>query len=288
MKCPNCGSEKVILDQDHGEVKCSDCGFVVEEVVDTGQEWRAYDGEQLVARARAEPVKAPSRLATVIGRPGALSAERRYEFARLSLIQDSISADERSVSAGKREIARIAAAAQLPQQVKEEAQRLFTVAHKEGLLKGGSVAAMAVACLALACREFGLPSVTHKLVELSAADMQRVRRCYTALLECLGKRVILKPPTPLKYVPMIAGKLGVSTKVQRTAAEIIKAAEEGKIILGKPPRSVAAAALYIAALIHGERERGRQEIAEAAGITETTLRKRAKELMKRLDITVQV
>ncbi|MEM1759825.1 MAG: TFIIB-type zinc ribbon-containing protein, partial [Thermofilaceae archaeon] len=72
MKCPNCGSEKVILDQDHGEVKCSDCGFVVEEVVDTGQEWRAYDGEQLVARARAEPVKAPSRLATVIGRPGAL------------------------------------------------------------------------------------------------------------------------------------------------------------------------------------------------------------------------
>lgn len=288
MKCPNCGSEKVILDQYCGEVKCSECGFIVEEVVDTGQEWRAYDGEQQFARARAEPVKPFTRLATVIGRSNVLSVRRRYEFARLSLLQDSISADDRSVIAGKSEIARLAASVQLPQQVREEAQRLFVLAHEAGLLKGSGIAPMTIACLALACREFGLPSLTHKLVELSAADPHKVRRCYTALLESLGKKVALKPSTPLKYVPMIAGKLNMSTRVQRTAAEIIRAAEEGKIILGKPPRSVAAAALYIASLIHGEREKGRQEIAGAAGITETTLRKRAKELLRRLDITVQV
>lgn len=288
MKCPNCASDKLMHDPHAGEVKCSECGFVVEEIVDTGQEWRAYSEEQRLARARAEPVRPLTQLSTVIGWTGTLSPERRREFARLSRAQSFVAGDERSIVAGGREVARIAAAVQLPQRVREEAQRLFVVAQRAGLLKACGVTAMAVACLVLACREYGLPDPAAKLFEVASVDPQKVRRSYALLLRHVSGKVVLKPPTPLKYVPMIAGELNLSPKVQQAAARIIKAAEDAKILLGKPPRSVAAAALYIAALIHGEGRRRRQEFAEAAEVTETTLRKRAKELLKKLELQIHI
>jgi len=288
MKCPNCGSERIVYDYHTGEVKCSECGYVIEEIIDTAQEWRAYTEEQRLARARAEPVKAHAQMATLIGWASGLSAERRSEFARLSRVQILAASDEKSIKAGVREIARITAALQLPNQVREEAQRLFVVAQRAGLLRSGGVAAMAAACIMLACREYGLPDPGPRLFEVSPADRQRVRRCYVELAMLVSGRVRLKPPSPLKYVPMIVSKLGLSPEIQQLAAKIIRAAEAGRVLLGKPPRSIAAASVYLAALICGERGRRRYEIAEAAGITETTLRKRAKELLRRLDIVVQI
>lgn len=285
--CPNCGSTKLILDHRTGELKCSDCGYVIEEgAVDLGPEWRAYNEEQRLARARAEPVKFPTQLYTVIGRGSGLSAAKRVEFARLSLLQSSVSGEEdRSIRAGMDEISRLTAAAQLPQQVRDEAFRLFVRAQRAGLLRGSSVACVAAACIVLACREFGFPNPALKLCELAGLDPSRVRHSYALLLQHLGVKP--KPPSPLKYLPMIASKLGLSMKTQRTAAEIIRAAQGGLLLLGKPPRSIAAAALYIASSIHGER-RSRSAFAAAAGVTETTLRKRVRELVKRLDVYIYV
>jgi len=287
--CPNCSSSRLVFDPHSGELKCAECGFVVEEeFIDTGPEWRAYDEEQRLARSRAEPARPLARLSTVIGKSGALSAARRAEFARLSLVHAAVSGeDERSLRAGREEVSRLTSALQLPQRVKEEAVRLFALAQRAGLLKGGSVVCMAVACIALACREFGIPNPTPKLCEVAPADPSRVRRSYALLLQHLSGKLKLEPPSALKYLPMIACKLGLSAKVQRTAAEIIRAADEARILLGKPPKSIAVAALYISSAIHGER-RGRAAFAEAAGITETTLRKRVRELVRRLDVYVHI
>jgi len=285
--CPNCGSRNVFYDPYSGELKCEDCGFVVEEgVIDSGPEWRAYNEEQAVARARAEPVKPFTSLSTVIGRSQAMDARRREEFRRLTLIQSHISKqDARSVIEGREEIRRLAAAVQAPSQVREEAFRLFALAQKVGLLRGRSVSSMAVACIMLACREYGVPYHPARLCELALTSVKEARRCYLLLLDKMRGTLKLRPPSPLKYIPMIASRLGLDMKVQRTAVEIVKAAAEAHALLGKPPRSVAAAALYIASVIHGER-RNRAYFARAAGVTETTLRKRTCELLAKLDITV--
>ncbi len=287
--CPNCGSPKLVFDPHSGELKCAECGFVVEEeLIDTGPEWRAYDEEQRLSRSRAELAKPFAKLSTVIGKSGALSAQKRAEFARLSLIHAAVlGEEERSLKAGREEISRLTSALQLPQRVREEATRLFALAQKAGLLRGSSVVCMAAACIALACREFGVPNPMPKLCEIAPADPGRVRRSYALLLQHLGGRLKLEPPNPLKYLPMIASKLGLSAKVQRAAAEIIKAADDARLLLGKPPKSVAAAALYISSAIYGER-RSRTAFAEAAGITETTLRKRVRELMRKLDVYVHI
>lgn len=287
--CSNCGSNRLILDTYTGELKCEECGYVVEEgMIDCGPEWRAYDEEQKLARTRAEPSRNLTPLSTVIGKSSSLGVVKKHEFARLSLIQESISSEEdRSLNAGRKEINRLTAALQLPGQVRDEAFRLFGLACRAHLLRVGGITSMAAACILLACREFQIPSPTKKLCELASADSSKVRRCYMELLEHLGSKLKLKPPSPIKYIPMIANRLGLSQRVQLAAAEIIRVADEARVILGKPPRSVAAAALYISSIIYGEK-RGRMSFASVAGITETTLRKRARELLRKLDIVVKV
>jgi len=288
-QCPNCGSRRVFYDSHTGELKCCDCGYVVEEgIVDGGPEWRAYSSEQAVARARAEPVKPFSRMSTVIGETHLASASRRAEFRRLALIQSQMGrCDSRSVIEGHEEIKRLSAALKAPSQVREEALRLFTIAQKRGLLRGRSVSSIAVACMMVACREYGVPCQPGKLCELTSVSRREARRCYLLIVNRLRDKLSLKPPNPLRYIPMIASKLELSMDVQKTAVKLVKAASEAHILLGKPPRSVAAASLYIAAITHSEK-RVRSLFAEAIGVTETTLRKRAKELLRKLDVIVYV
>jgi len=54
--CPSCGGP-LAVDWRRGEVVCTQCGLVVDDVADTGPEWRAYDASQL-ARIRAAPPEA--------------------------------------------------------------------------------------------------------------------------------------------------------------------------------------------------------------------------------------
>ncbi len=56
---------------------------------------------------------------------------------------------------------------------------------------------------------------------------------------------------------------------------------------GKGPIGVAAAALYIAAVLEGEKKTQR-EVADAIGVTEVTIRNRYKEMVETLGIKDEV
>ncbi|HIP63507.1 MAG TPA: transcription initiation factor IIB, partial [Archaeoglobus profundus] len=72
---------------------------------------------------------------------------------------------------------------------------------------------------------------------------------------------------------------------QKKAIEIIKKAEEKELTSGRGPTGVAAAAIYIASILCGER-RTQREVAEVAGVTEVTIRNRYKELAEKLGIDI--
>ena len=69
--------------------------------------------------------------------------------------------------------------------------------------------------------------------------------------------------------------------------EIVNRAKDERITAGKDPTGLAAAAIYIAGVIEGER-RTQRAIAEAAHVTEVTVRNRYKELVRRLGLRVQL
>ena len=88
---------------------------------------------------------------------------------------------------------------------------------------------------------------------------------------------------PVKCVARIASKAGFQKKQNDKALEILKKAEEGKISAGNDPMGLAAAALYVACVMNGE-NKTQKDVAEAAGVTEVTIRNRYKGLKTHLKL----
>ena len=80
----------------------------------------------------------------------------------------------------------------------------------------------------------------------------------------------------------IAHDLGLSVKAQFKAVKIIEEASNNGLTSGRNPAGIAAAAVYIASALVDERKTQR-DVAEIAGVSEVTIRKRCKELTENLD-----
>ena len=132
-----------------------------------------------------------------------------------------------------------------------------------------------------ACRDTETPRTLKDIANASNIKKKDVARCYRLLIRELD----LKMPVvdPVKCVARIASKAGLSEKTKRKALEILKKAEEGKISAGKDPMGLAELPLYVACVMNGE-NKTQKDVAEAAGVTEVTIRNRYKGLKLHLKL----
>jgi transcription initiation factor TFIIB len=75
----------------------------------------------------------------------------------------------------------------------------------------------------------------------------------------------------------------LNPETQSKAVEILEMAENSELTSGRGPTGIAAASLYVAALLN-EEKRTQREVADVAGVTEVTIRNRYKELFKKLKL----
>ena len=75
----------------------------------------------------------------------------------------------------------------------------------------------------------------------------------------------------------------MTERTQRRAREILFKASQLRISAGKDPMGLAASALYVACTLEGE-DITQKDVAEAAGVTEVTIRNRYKSLRSFLGI----
>ena len=127
---------------------------------------------------------------------------------------------------------------------------------------------------------------TYRLNEQDTLiESKRLHKEVSMTYRLLLTELSLKPPIDgaLKYMPALASKLNIPRPTERRAVEILQADGMRKELMGKDPRGVAAAALYLASELNGERVVQRA-VAEAAETTEVTLRNRYRGLKKTLSI----
>jgi transcription initiation factor TFIIB len=165
--------------------------------------------------------------------------------------------------------------------VVEKAAYIYRKALEKGLVRGRSISALIASALYAACRDTETPRTLKDIAHSSNIKRKDIARCYRLLLRELG----LKMPVvdPVQCVARIASKSGLSEKTKRDATKILNRAEEIKISAGKDPMGLAAAALYVACVTNGENKTQR-DVAEAAGVTEVTIRNRYKGLKIALDL----
>jgi transcription initiation factor TFIIB len=296
-KCPECGSTNLIHDYDTGETICGKCGLVVQDVMmDKGPEWRAFTQEEKESRSRVGIPTSYSvhdkGLSTSIdridrdafGRKLPLSTRLQMWRLRKWQIRSRVhSSIDRNLAQAMTELDRLSSKVSAPSAVKEKAALIYRKALDEGLVRGRSIAAIAAASLYAACRITGTPRSLREIAEASLVGKKDIARCYRLLLRKLSLHIPIADP--MIYVTKIARRADISGKIQAEAVKILKEARRRHVSAGKDPMGLAAAALYIACKQMSEKKT-QKEIADAAGVTEVTVRNRFKTLKRQLDINL--
>jgi transcription initiation factor TFIIB len=289
-KCPECGSINLIFKDERGEIICKDCGLVIEEkMIDFGQEWREFDSDSAGKKARTgAPItstKFDGGLGTNIGTGSdifKLEGKQRSKYMRLQKWQYRIStAIERNLKLALAELKRVSSYLKLPNSVVEDSSDIYRQAVQRGLVRGRSMESVVAGALYAACRRHEIPRTLDEISEASGIDKKEIGRTYRFVTRELQIRIL--PSNPIDYIPRFSSALKLSAETQSNSVEILEKAQEAELTSGRGPTGIAAASLYVAALMNNEK-RTQREVADVAGVTEVTIRNRYKELTKKLGL----
>jgi len=295
--CPECKSKNIIHDPGSGEMICGTCGLVMKEtMLNEGPEWRAFTPMEKNSRSRVGvPLSFAVHdkgLTTMIGRVGRdafgrqIPMDTKLKMLRLrkwqirSRVHSSM---DRNLAQAMAELDRLTDKLHIPPSIKEKSAVIYRKALEKGLVRGRSISAITAASLYAACRMTQTPRTLREVSAQSPIEKKDIARCYRLMIRELNIQMP-KPDAQLR-VPKIAAKVGVGEKTQQKAVEILRDATKAKTTAGKDPMGLAAAALYIACVMCDEK-RTQKMIADAAGVTEVTIRNRYKGLKEALKLDV--
>ena len=288
-RCPECKSVDLTYDEQRGEIICNECGLIVEEkMVDTGQDVGGqFDKSEKKGRGGA-PIsiqKFDKGLTTNIGEISdiyKLESGQTRKFLRLKKWQERVSTSiERNLRLAMAELRRVASFLNLPSVVRDESSRVYNFVLQRGLVRGRSMESVIAACIYAACRSYNIPRTLDEIAAASDVERKEIGRTYRFIVRKL--KIKVTPSSPKDYISRFSSILHLSPKTQNEALKILKRADISELTSGRGPAGIAAAGLYVAALMNDEKKTQR-EVADVAGITEVTIRNRYKELIERLGL----
>ena len=296
-QCPECGSNHLRKDYSRAELVCGSCGLVLDEnMIDQGPEWRAFDSEQREKRARTGAPMTytihDKGLSTVIGWKNrdsygkSIPTKNRAQVFRLRKWARRIrisTATERSLATAFSELDRMASGMGLPRSVRETAAMIYRKAALKKLVRGRSIEGVVTAAMYAACRQCHVPRTLDEISNIAHISRKEIGRTYRYVSLELGLKLL--PTSPEDYISRFCSELKLSAEVQAKTINILVEATNKELTSGRGPTGMAAASLYIASVLCGER-RTQHEVAEVAGVTEVTIRNRYKEIAEKLDIAI--
>jgi len=183
---------------------------------------------------------------------------------------------ERSLSQGLSLFDARAGQMGLPGDIRKHVAYLYKKVLEASMLRGRSSESMLAATTYAACREMALPRTLDEIASYFTVKKRDVGRDYRFMKRELHLSIGLQ--SPHLYLPKMCAELGLGIETQQKAKEIL---EEAKSSRG--PLSQVSGAVYMASIIKNER-RTQREVADAAGVTEVTVRNAYKEMAEKLNL----
>jgi len=275
----------MLTDNATGERFCGKCGYVTSEKLnDAGPEWRSFPNNSGTDPTRAG---APTSLAihdmglaTIISPTNKDSSGKPLSTSSRSQVHEPI---DRNFRQAFSELNRLKDKLTISNSVLEKAAYIYRKALQKGLVRGRSISALIAAALYAACRDTETPRTLNDVGQAANINRKDIARCY----RLLHRELDLKMPVvnSIQCISRIASKIGISEKTKRSACLVLKKAQDSHESAGKDPMGLAAAALYLSCVENGE-SLTQRDIAEAANVTEVTIRNRYKRLKTAHNISV--
>jgi transcription initiation factor TFIIB len=287
-KCTVCYGEKTVTDNSTGEVICNNCGIVLLENTEVNSEPRTFSKEEFESRSQTGAPNSLARhdmgLSTVISRADRdasgtrINANMKATMDRLRTWDFRTQASrpiDRNLMFASNEFNKLKHKLALTDTVIEKAAYIYRKAQQRKLVRGRTMISLVGASVYSACRELDAQRTLKDIATASSIKFKDLSRSYRLLL----KEFDLKAPIvdPIKCVAKIANRLGLNERTARDAAMALATIKERGGSAGKSPMGLAASTLYLVCLKNNETI-SQKALSEASGVTEVTIRNRAKEL----------
>lgn len=289
LRCMECKSELIIFDMVSNELVCSSCGCVASDKYYNNENSSTYSSQsEFHDRSRTGMPESLAihhkGLSTLIGvgdtdaRGKTLEPAQKIKIQRLrtwnnrSQLNDSIS---RNLEKALKFLNNFGDKLYLSQAVVESAAYIYRKAAIKKLAKGRSTLGLVGAALYAACRETATPKTIADIATVCNLSSKDIMSHYKLILRELS----LQMPVlhGLDYVTLISNRLNLSEKTKREGLRIYSEVQLNRISIGKNPRALAGAVIYLASQSCNEFLR-QVEICQVADISTVSLRKRCKEI----------
>ena len=279
--CQLCLGE-LLWDQESPERVCTKCGAVSQSEADVFEQAAiALAPSEGALHSAASSMAEDIGVSTVIGFRDVDAAGKQLGLSRdlkqLRKLNTMVSWGSKKRRLGKvsMEVQRVVQALGLNPALGERAFKIYLKEFNAKSVRARSLAAVAAACVCMACRQMDVARPPNDLVaKRTDIDEKKFRHYYRMLLSEEETRSI---PSPTNYIPAVAAKAGLQGTTERMAIEILNQVKGDPRLVGKRPISLAAASLYLASVKNGDRTT-QLRLAYAAGVTPITIRKRSIEI----------
>ncbi|QLH05661.1 transcription initiation factor IIB [Nitrosopumilus ureiphilus] len=294
VKCEldTCKTYPAITDSERGEIVCGGCGLIlVQNMSDVSYESNGYTQEDFMKLARTGPATSLTMndkgLSTVIGTNRdstgkALSNKTKYEFNRLrTWDQRSKSRRTAALSKAFTLLHGMKTKLGIPDNVVENAAYIYRKAVNAKLTRGRTMASLVSASLYAACRENNIPRTLDDVAGAGNVERRILSRDLRTIIKKL--ELSLNQYNTSSFISKISNNMNLKEKTKRDAFEILKRCEKEDITAGKHPVAQAAASLYLACIINGEKI-SQKKFSVESGVSDVTIRNRAVLIKKTLKL----
>jgi len=292
--CSTCNrSGSAVTDPDSGEVICNNCGMVItDKAQQSNAEWRSFGIDDMNNKSRTGiPISLARHdkgLSTLIGRTNkdasgqGLNAASRTMMERLrtwDLRTQANSPTDRNLRNAFNQLNTLKDKLMLPDAAVEKTAYIYRKVQERGLVRGRTIAAVLSAVVYIVCRETAIPRTLDDIAGLTNIKQKELARVYRLIVLELDLKIPMVDK--MKCIVKVANKAMLSEKTKREAMNIMNVVTKKGISAGKDPMGLAGSIIYLCSTNNGE-NKNQIDIAEAAGVTEVTIRNRLKEIKKQL------
>ena len=299
IQCETCdpSESKMITDVESGEIICNQCGIVaVQDLEDTNKIWHKAEDNTSDTR-NGNPTSLTfydQGLATLIGntnRDASGNVINSMMITRLNKMRyhdkrSQINKSARNLIRAFRQLDSLKDKLGLTNAVIEKTAYIYRKVQEAGLVRGRKVNTVLCASLYVACREFGIPRTLREISSSNNEKYRETARVYRQIVLHLGKKV---PQIDLfRYIEKVGKKAKLEEKNIRQALRFLKKVQDAGLSAGKEPMGIVGAVIYLSLPKSDENIRQRVVtqaiIADAAGVSEVTIRNVYKEIEKKLSL----
>ena len=294
--CPSCKTDNAIItDPKSGEIICSRCGMVVSDnLLESSQEWHTFDIDKSVGRARTGLPSSLARhdmgLSTVIGKENVDATKNKIEPVMLSTLHrlrtwdlrtQVHSSTDRTLRLAFDELDSLKDKLGLSDAIVEKTAYIYRKAQQKGMTRGRSIHAVLAAAIYISCRQMEVPRTLDEIATIGNIKRKSIAKCHREII--LELQLNLPTIDTTKCIARVANKANISEKTKHQAMTLMNDVVKTGISAGKDPMGLAATVLYASCIKTGE-QKTQVDLANAAQITEVTIRNRFKDLKNRLEL----